>query len=54
MHRLISFLFNCINSVYIGKDNFIFSRITCPKVFIQSYVLLNIIENTKGKGQFGE
>ena len=32
---------------YIVKDHFIFSRIACLKVFIQSYMPLNIIENTK-------
>ena len=40
--------------IYIVTDHFIFSRITCLRVFIQSYMLLNIIENTKGKYQFGE
>ena len=40
--------------IYTVKNHFIFSRITCVKVFIQSHMLLNIIENLKGKYQFGE
>ena len=32
----------------------LYSRITCCKDLIQSYMLLNIIENTNGKCQFGE
>ena len=36
--------------MYMADDYFTFSRITYLKVFIQSYVLLDIIEDTKGKG----
>ena len=38
----------------MADDYFTFSRITCLKVFIQSYILLDIVEDTKGKCQFGE
>ena len=34
----------------MADDYLTFSRITCLDVFIQSYILLDIIENTKGKG----
>ena len=40
--------------MYMADDHFTFSRITCLKVFIQSYILLDIIEDTKRKCQFGE
>ena len=52
MQKLISCqIYNCINSAHIADNHFIFSRITC---LIQPYMLINLIENTKGKCQFGE
>ena len=53
MHKLISFI-NCTNFIYIVDDHLIFLRITCLQVFMQSYMLLNINENTKGKCQFDD
>ena len=47
-HRLIPFI-NCTNFIYIVEDHFIFSRITCLKVFMQSYIQSIINKNTKGK-----
>ena len=53
-YKLYVYIYNIYIYIYIVTDPFIFSRITCLRVFIQSYMLLNIIENTKGKYQFGE
>ena len=52
--NLIYLLYKLYIYIYTVKNHFIFSRITCIKVFIQSHMLLNIIENSKGKYQFGE